>query len=95
MKRSREFTGIRPGEKLFEELLTTAEGTAATRHQRIFTARQPALYPRTVMQALMQINYLISADCTAGQVLNFAATLEKSAMNEAAAGQQAVGGALM
>jgi hypothetical protein len=47
------------------------------------------------MQALMQINYLISADCTAGQVLNFAATLEKSAMNEAAAGQQAVGGALM
>ncbi len=34
-----EFTGIRPGEKLFEELLTAEEGTTATRHSKIFTAR--------------------------------------------------------
>jgi FlaA1/EpsC-like NDP-sugar epimerase len=33
------FTGIRPGEKLFEEILTTAEGIGATRHRRIFVAR--------------------------------------------------------
>jgi len=33
------FTGIRPGEKLHEELLTAAEGTEATVHQRIFVAR--------------------------------------------------------
>jgi len=32
-------TGIREGEKLFEELLTAAEGTIATRHERIFMAR--------------------------------------------------------
>ncbi len=37
-----EFTGIRPGEKLFEELLTAEEGSSATSHKRIFTAR-PAL----------------------------------------------------
>lgn len=34
-----EFTGIRPGEKLYEELLTAEEGTTSTRHQRIFVAK--------------------------------------------------------
>jgi len=33
------FTGIRPGEKLFEELLTSEEGTTSTKHKRIFVAR--------------------------------------------------------
>ncbi len=33
------FTGIRPGEKLREELLTAEEGVSATLHQRIFAAR--------------------------------------------------------
>lgn len=32
------FTGIRPGEKLYEEVLTEQEGLAATRHDRIFSA---------------------------------------------------------
>lgn len=32
-----EFTGIRPGEKMYEELLTTDEGLRSTMHQRIFT----------------------------------------------------------
>lgn len=35
-----KITGIRPGEKLFEELLTAEEGSCATSHKRIFTARQ-------------------------------------------------------
>lgn len=33
-----EFIGLRPGEKLFEELLTATEGTTATKYQRIFKA---------------------------------------------------------
>ena len=33
------FTGIRPGEKLFEELLTAEEGTEASKHQQIFIAK--------------------------------------------------------
>jgi FlaA1/EpsC-like NDP-sugar epimerase len=33
------FTGMRPGEKLFEDILTAEEGTSATNHDRIFTAR--------------------------------------------------------
>ncbi|SHI24190.1 polysaccharide biosynthesis protein [Desulfosporosinus lacus] len=34
-----EYTGIRPGEKLYEELLTAEEGAASTKHQRIFVAK--------------------------------------------------------
>ncbi|MDO8530335.1 MAG: nucleoside-diphosphate sugar epimerase/dehydratase, partial [bacterium] len=33
------FVGLRPGEKLFEEMLTAEEGTVASRHQKIFTAK--------------------------------------------------------
>ena len=34
------YTGIRPGEKLFEELLTAEEGTVSTKHEKIFKAKQ-------------------------------------------------------
>jgi FlaA1/EpsC-like NDP-sugar epimerase len=33
-----KFTGLRPGEKLFEELLTAEEGTTATSHAKVFRA---------------------------------------------------------
>jgi len=33
------FTGVRPGEKLYEELLTAEEGTDTTTHEKIFIAR--------------------------------------------------------
>ena len=33
-----KFTGLRPGEKLFEELLTAEEGTTSTTHAKIFRA---------------------------------------------------------
>jgi len=36
-------TGIRPGEKLFEELLTAEEGLNATKHKRIFVGRSDYL----------------------------------------------------
>ncbi|HEX7712417.1 MAG TPA: nucleoside-diphosphate sugar epimerase/dehydratase [Bacillota bacterium] len=34
-----EFKGIRPGEKMYEELLTRDEGVRATKHERIFTTQ--------------------------------------------------------
>lgn len=33
------YTGIRPGEKLFEEILMKEEGTSATKHDRIFVGK--------------------------------------------------------
>jgi FlaA1/EpsC-like NDP-sugar epimerase len=36
------FSGVRPGEKLFEELLTAEEGTSSSKHTKIFVARESA-----------------------------------------------------
>ena len=35
------FVGMRPGEKLFEDILTAEEGTLATKHNKIFVAKMP------------------------------------------------------
>ena len=35
-----QFTGIRPGEKMNEEILTNDEEVAATKHQRIFISKE-------------------------------------------------------
>jgi len=34
-----EYSGVRPGEKLFEELLTAEEGTDMTQHEKIYVAK--------------------------------------------------------
>lgn len=39
-----EVTGLRPGEKLFEEILTAEEGTDASRHEKIFIAHNGVKY---------------------------------------------------
>lgn len=41
-----KFTGLRPGEKLFEELLTSEEGLTSTKHNRIFIGR-PVIIDRS------------------------------------------------
>src|SRR3989338_3349114 len=37
------FVGMRPGEKLFEEIMTAEEGIASTQNQKIFTAKLSAI----------------------------------------------------
>jgi len=49
-----EFTGIRPGEKLYEELLTEDEGTTSTKHQRIFVAK-PNVVDVAEIEGLVQL----------------------------------------
>ncbi|UCH98620.1 MAG: polysaccharide biosynthesis protein [Candidatus Aminicenantes bacterium] len=50
------FTGLRPGEKLFEELLTAEEGTEATAHSKIYIAKQNShLSPGTLKTALKEL----------------------------------------
>ena len=41
------FTGIRPGEKLFEEVLTAEEGAEMTAHKRVFVAKLSSPGDRT------------------------------------------------
>ncbi|MDO8581275.1 MAG: nucleoside-diphosphate sugar epimerase/dehydratase [bacterium] len=49
-----EFIGLRPGEKLFEEILTAEEGTIATRHEKIFVARMQGVDSIAVMEDMVR-----------------------------------------
>ncbi|WP_449571482.1 polysaccharide biosynthesis protein [Methanospirillum sp.] len=48
------FTGIRPGEKMEEELLTAAEGADATSHEKIFIAKMENRLPREMLHQKLQ-----------------------------------------
>lgn len=61
-----KYTGIRPGEKLFEELLTSEEGTSATKHKRIFVAKPNNINSEAIVKFVEDIrekaNYLSRED---------------------------------
>lgn len=46
------YSGIRPGEKLYEELLTSGEGADATAHSEIFSAKLGTVDPSTLAAKL-------------------------------------------
>lgn len=46
------FSGMRPGEKLFEELLTAEEGTYSSSHEKIFVARKQRMQSSQLDQLL-------------------------------------------
>lgn len=48
-----QFTEPRPGEKLFEEILTAEEGTDASRHEKIFIARGSVRYTLEVIEEIL------------------------------------------
>jgi FlaA1/EpsC-like NDP-sugar epimerase len=48
-----EFIGIRPGENLFEEVLTAEEGAIATRHERIFIAKDSEKYSLADIEVML------------------------------------------
>ncbi|WP_041444846.1 nucleoside-diphosphate sugar epimerase/dehydratase [Syntrophobotulus glycolicus] len=49
-------TGTRPGEKLFEELLTDEEGTTATKNKRIFVARPNNISSGQINEVVTEIS---------------------------------------
>jgi FlaA1/EpsC-like NDP-sugar epimerase len=55
------FTGIRPGEKLFEELQTTGEGIERTRHPQIFVGNVAGL-PRNRMPEVLRTLEVLARD---------------------------------
>ena len=55
------FSGVRTGEKLFEELSTDAEHATKTRHPKVFVGRVAAQQWDVVVQAVEQLVALASA----------------------------------
>jgi len=55
------FTGKRPGEKMFEEILTAEEGTVATQNKKIFMAKLSNINPSSLEEKLEQLKKIIEA----------------------------------
>jgi FlaA1/EpsC-like NDP-sugar epimerase len=56
------FTGIRPGEKLFEELLTAEEGTMASKHEKIYVANLRPISKDRLSRGLEKLKKLSAAE---------------------------------
>jgi FlaA1/EpsC-like NDP-sugar epimerase len=56
------FTGLRPGEKLFEELLATDEGTIATKHEKVFIVKERESYSIDSIRGMADEFYAIISE---------------------------------
>lgn len=56
------YTGIRPGEKLFEEIMTSDEGVSATKHNRIYVTFPTDLTNDNLDFALKKIEQIVYKD---------------------------------
>ena len=65
------FTGLEPGEKLYEELLTPKEGVTATKHQRIFVAQLEEIEERQLLSQIGELSELADALDAEGIVAKF------------------------
>jgi FlaA1/EpsC-like NDP-sugar epimerase/lipopolysaccharide/colanic/teichoic acid biosynthesis glycosyltransferase len=54
------FTGLRPGEKLFEELETDGENVARTRHPKVFIGKIAAPSVAEIENALAEMKYIVA-----------------------------------
>ena len=57
-----EFTGLRPGEKLYEELLTAEEGSSATKHEKIFVTNLKKVDEEKLYESLAALRNLEDPD---------------------------------
>jgi FlaA1/EpsC-like NDP-sugar epimerase len=57
-----EFTGIRPGEKLYEELACATDQTRPTTHPKIHVWQLPRATPRQIEQMLGRLTSVINED---------------------------------
>ena len=54
------FTGLRPGEKMFEEILTAEEGTVASKHEKVFIAKNGTTYSmEKIKEILLEFEALL------------------------------------
>ena len=49
-----EFVGLRPGEKLFEEILTAEEGTSVSKHKKVFIAKNSEYYSKDEIEKILE-----------------------------------------
>ena len=79
------FTGLRPGEKLFEELLTAEEGTASTKHNKIFMANLKKVDEQRLIEGLSQLKKAETAEEFIRIMSNIIPTYKSARLLECAA----------
>ncbi len=57
-----EYTGLRPGEKLFEEILSAEEGSTATKHEKIYVANLKKVDEEKLNEALNNLKTMEDPD---------------------------------
>jgi FlaA1/EpsC-like NDP-sugar epimerase len=72
-----DFTGLRPGEKLFEEILTAEEGTVASKHERVYIARKDEKYSTIEIDNILREFELLLAESSTGNESKVKALLKK------------------
>ncbi len=55
-------TGLRPGEKLYEELLMKSEHLTATKNQKIFIEEQPSISPEEMQDSLQRLRDVLELE---------------------------------
>ncbi|SDN01367.1 polysaccharide biosynthesis protein [Acetanaerobacterium elongatum] len=58
------YTGLRPGEKLFEELLLSEEGLEKTENEKIFVGKPTVMNPDKVFESLEELKPVVLANQT-------------------------------
>lgn len=64
-----KFTGLRPGEKLYEELLMGEEGLDKTPNNKIFVGRQMDINPETLMDELNRLKMVCATNVKADVIM--------------------------
>jgi FlaA1/EpsC-like NDP-sugar epimerase len=83
-----QITGLRPGEKLYEELLMSEEGLVDTKHEKIFVGRSINLDIEELKGKLEELRYLIDSDSKEEMIRmigDIVPTYNRPAMDEVAA----------
>ena len=57
-----KFTGLRPGEKLFEELLMDEEGLQSTENKKIFIGNQITIDPEKLTTQLSELHEIAESN---------------------------------
>ena len=69
------FTGIRPGEKLFEEILTAEEGIIATKNQKIFIAKMKNTQVEVLEKSIKTLEDILHKGSSHQEIKDFLKTI--------------------
>ena len=69
------FTGIRPGEKLFEEILTAEEGILATKNQKIFIAKMKNTQVEVLEKSIKTLEDILHKGSSHQEIKDFLKTI--------------------